>query len=33
LQRRFVAAIDDAVWLRDGQIVKVKRQGDAERAA
>lgn len=30
---KILAAADDAVWLRDGQIVNVQRQGDAERAA
>jgi len=30
---KILAEADDAVWLRDGQIVKVKRRGDEERAA
>jgi putative ABC transport system ATP-binding protein len=30
---RILAEADDAVWLRDGQIVKVTRQSAAEQAA
>jgi putative ABC transport system ATP-binding protein len=30
---KILAEADDAVWLRDGQIVKVKRRNDAEQAA